>query len=69
MRLSSGGTIMPKTIEQIRAEHESERGPGAEVAVVRLQISFGDAFILALQFGIVWFLMGLGGALLYRAFM
>lgn len=55
-----------KTIEEIRAEHEPKGSEGTDVAVVRLQLSFGDVFILAVQLGIVWAAMGLIGFLLFR---
>jgi hypothetical protein len=62
------GRVTPaqKSREQIVAEYERTR-PNEGVTIVRIDLSFGNIFMLALKFGIVWFVFGALGVLLARA--
>jgi hypothetical protein len=60
--------IMVRPIEELSAEYRRQQGVNPEpVRVVQIDLSFGNIFVLALKFGIVWFVLGVLGALLVRA--
>lgn len=61
---------LPESLTEDRAKASSfteEEANATPVKIVAIDVPFGDVAALALKFGIVWFILGVLGALLVLA--